>query len=27
VFPTLRPDRRAWSQTLQPLRLLEVGSP
>jgi hypothetical protein len=27
LFPTLRPDRRAWSQTLQPLRLLEVGSP
>lgn len=27
VFPTLQPDRRAWSQTLQPMRTLEVGSP
>lgn len=26
AFPTLRPDRRAWSQTLQPLTKLDVGS-
>ncbi len=27
VFPTLQPDRRGWSQTLTPLRLLEIGAP